>query len=419
MGEGSAKQAADAAVRSIEISGVGIVVLSIAVLYLGSFVMRHVKFLRDNNIPTPVIGGILCSIVVAVLAKTEIAKFTFDLATRDTLLLVFFSTIGLGAKFSVLAAGGKALVTLLIACAVFLFVQNTTGIGVALLAGEHPALGLMGGSVSFAGGHGTAIAWGQEARNAGLQGAAEFGIACATFGLIAGGLLGGPIVGRLIRKRGLCGQAAQIGDNPAVEADAPDTGMVGITTQDVIGTLLALAICLGLGETVNRFLFSNDIKLPGFLTAMMVGIVLTNCADLVGGKLSKPTVDLVGDVSLQLFLAMSLMSMDLLSLANAAGLLLVLLLAQMLAVTLFSVAIVFRVMGRDYDAAVISAGFVGMGLGATPVAIANMDAVTRKFGPSTKAFLIVPLVGAFFIDLTNALVIKFFIGLPFWAQFQS
>ena len=333
--------------------------------------------------------------------------------------MTFFCTIGLGAKLRMLAAGGKALGILLIGCTVFLVIQDITGIGVALLAGKHPGFGMMGGSISFAGGHGTAIAWGQEAAKANIEGAAEFGIACATFGLIAGGLLGGPIAGRLITRHGLQAQAKAAERADDAESKQEETALTRLGTNDVIGTLLALSVCIGLGEVVNQALFANNIKLPGFLTAMLVGIVLTNGGDLLKVPLSKPTVDLIGDVSLQLFLAMSLMSMNLVALVDQASFLMLLVFAQMFTITWFAVFVIFRIMGRDYDAAVISGGFVGMGLGATPVAIANMDAITRKYGPSPKALLVVPLVGAFFIDLANALVIKFFIGLPFWERFMN
>lgn len=178
------------------------------------------------------------------------------------------------------------------------------------------------------------------------------------------------------------------------------------------GVLFVLAICLSLGELVNRWLFSNDIKLPGFLTAMLIGIVVTNVADRRGKPLCERDYGHVGEIALQLFLAMSLMSMDLASISSSFGMIFVILNVQVLVITLFAVFIIFRVMGKDYDAAVIAAGFCGLGMGATPVAIANMNAVTAKYGPSFKAFLVIPLVGAFFIDLLNALIIKFFIDLP-------
>lgn len=394
------------------IAGNQIIVMSIFVLYLGEYITGKSKFLKSNNVPSPVTGGIICSALIAVMASLESVKITFDLSIRDTLLLAFFSTIGLNAKLKTLAAGGRALVILIVGCALLLIVQDITGIGIATLAGEHPVFGLMGGSISLAGGHGTAIAWGQETNKAGLAGAAEFGVACATLGLIVGGLLGGPIASRLIKKHNL--KPKESNKTEVSVNDEASSKEVGV--NDFIGTICAIALCIGVGDSVNRYLFGHNIKLPGFLTAMMVGIVIANLTGPAKYTLSSKAIALVSGISLQLFFTMSLMSMDFLSLVNSASFLLVMIIAQSLAITLFTVYVIFRIMGKDYDAAVISSGFLGLGLGATPVAIANMDAITRKFGHSHKAFLVVPLVGAFFVDIVNVLVIKFFIGLPL---FQS
>jgi ESS family glutamate:Na+ symporter len=327
---------------------------------------------------------------------------------RDVLLLIFFSTIGLTAKLRTLAAGGKALALLVGVAAVFLILQNTTGVAIALMMGANPGYGLMAGSISFAGGHGTAIAWGAEAEAAGLASAGMIGIAFATFGLVGGGILGGPVVRYLISKNRIEAKPSETNESDDTETD--DDGRGG-ELFNILTAILVLGVCVALGDSVNRFLFAKGVLLPGFLTAMLVGIVITNLSDAFKWQIHPKTIDKFGEVSLNLFLAMSLMSMKLWSLAGAAGPILIALMIQMLVITLFTVYVVFRVMGRDYDACVISAGFVGLGLGATPVAIANMDAVTSRFGPSRKAFLVVPLVGAFFIDLLNALVIKGFIGI--------
>ncbi len=388
-----------------DLGTVDVLVLSILVLYLGLFLNRKIRFLGENYIPPAVTGGLICSTVVAIVYGTADLQIRFDLQIRDVLLLVFFSTIGLSAKLRTLAAGGKALAVLVLVAAIFLVIQDTTGIGLALLFGAHPGYGLMGGSVSFAGGHGTAIAWGAAADAAGLVGAGEIGIAFATFGLVAGGVIGGPVARRLITRYKLQGPAAA----EALTAEARDGDQAG-DLFSILTAILVLAICVELGSVVNRLLFSEGVLLPGFLTAMFIGIVITNLADLLKFKINAVTVEKLGDVSLNIFLSMSLMSMQLWTLAGAAGPILGVLIIQMLVMTLFALVVVFRVMGRDYDACVIASGFVGLGLGATPVAIANMNAVTSRFGASTKAFLVVPLVGAFFIDLLNAAVIKFFIG---------
>ncbi len=384
-------------------------ILSILVLYVGAVLTRRIGFLSRNSIPPAVTGGLLCSILVAFIFGVWELKITFDTALRDLLLLVFFSTIGLTARLRLLVAGGKALVLLLVIAVGFLVLQNSTGVLLALGFDAHPAMGLFAGSISFAGGHGTAIAWGNEAAKAGFAVAGDVGIAFATFGLIAGGVIGGPIAERLIRRHRLQASSDE-GSAKSAAAEARAGGQVSV--DDVLGTIFLLALCVGLGDQVNKLLFAEGVLLPGFLTAMVVGIVLTNLADARGWQVNDMVIDLFGDVSLRIFLAISLMSMDLLILAQAMGPMLIVLFVQVTLMTFIAVFIVFRVMGRDYDAAIISSGFAGLGLGATPVAIGNMQAVTSKHGPSPKAFLVVPLVGAFFIDIANALVIKFFLGLP-------
>lgn len=381
--------------------------LSILVLYLGFYLNRKIRFLSEFYIPPAVTGGLICSIIVAVIFVVADVEIQFDLAIRDLLLLVFFSTIGLSAKFRVLVDGGKALALLVLVAAVFLVFQNTTGVLLANMFGAHPGYGLMGGSISFAGGHGTSIAWGAEAEAAGLTGAAAIGIAFATFGLIAGGLMGGPIAKRLIAKHDLRGPAAS--PQEAAEEKRGEAGDAG-ELFNILTAILILALCVGLGSVVNRWLFAEGVLLPGFLTSMAVGIVITNLSDVLKFKMNAVTIEKFGEVSLNVFLSMSLMSMQLWALAGAVAPIMTVLLVQVLVITLFAAFVVFRLMGRDYDASVITGGFVGLGLGATPVAIANMDVVTSRFGPSPKAFLVVPLVGAFFIDLLNAATIKFFIG---------
>ncbi len=395
----------------ISIANLDIIIVAVLVLALGRFLNRRIAFLEKYNIPLAVTGGIVCSLFVLLLQAGWDIKVSFDLQLRDLFLLFFFSTIGLGAKLNTLAKGGKMLFLLTLVAALLLVAQNLAGIGVALLGGQAPGYGLLAGSVSFAGGHGTAIAWGQLASEAGLKGAMEFGIACATFGLIAGGLIGGPVGGWLIARHDLrpaSGQESPVGEG------AGEPGCREVHVDDVLGTLLALSVCVTAGEWVNQYLAGKGLSLPGFLTAMMVGIFITNTADALKHPLNRPAIDRAGELSLQLFLAMSLMSMDLMSMMNALGAILVMVLVQVAVVIVVAVFVVFRITGRNYDSAVMAAGFCGLGLGATPVAIANMTALTSKYGPSVQAFLVIPLIGAFFIDLLNAVVIKFFVALPFF-----
>ncbi len=394
-------------IAEYQVKTVDFLILSILVLFTGLYLTKKIRFLADNYIPAPVTGGLIFSLVTALIYKFGNLQISFDMELRNVLLLVFFSTIGLSAKFKSLVSGGKALAILVAVAGVFLVIQDATGVLIAVLFGVHPGYGLLGGSVSFAGGHGTAIAWGGVAEAAGLAGAAEIGIAFATFGLIAGGLIGGPIAGRLIAKHNLRGpsdEEAETVERMTVVAGNP------LGLREHLGTILVLAICVGLGNLVNQLIFAKGVLLPGFLTSLLVGVLLTNLADLLKMKLSMTPIDAAGEVSLSIFLSMSMMSMQLWTLAGALGPIMLVLIVQVLVMTVFAVFIVFNLMGRDYDACVITSGFAGLGLGATPVAIANMTAVTARFGPSPKAFLVVPLVGAFFIDLLNASVIKFFIA---------
>lgn len=396
----------------LQVNIVDTLIISLIVLYVGNLLTRWIGFLEKYSIPQAVTGGLICSLIVLAVISFGGPKITFDLELRDALLLAFFSTIGLSAKFGRLKAGGKPLMIMVVAAGIFLVVQNSTGVLLALGLGSHPGYGLFAGSVSFAGGHGTAIAWGQEAEAAGLVDAGLIGIAFATFGLVAGGIIGGPIGEYLIKKNKLSPGGPEFDQPMMAKADAPEAALEPVTMKRTLTTILVLAICVSAGDVVNRFFFGAGVKLPGFLTAMMVGIIITNLADMVKKEVRQQDFDKVGEVSLQLFLAMSLMSMDLNALADAMGIVLFVLIIQVFAITFFAVLIIFRIMGKTYDAAVICAGFTGLGLGATPVAIANMNAITAKYGPSFKAFLVVPLVGAFFIDLLNAIIIKFFIALP-------
>ncbi len=397
--------------REIVIEPVYMLTIAIMVLWVGAFLVRNLAFLSRYNIPTSVAGGILCSVVVAVIYYTADVRLKFDLGLRDTLLLAFFSTIGLSARLRLLLEGGKLLVVLLIAAVAFLILQDLGGILVAKLFGAHPAYGLMAGSISFAGGHGTSTTWGTLVEEHGLEGATALGLACATIGLIAGGMIGGPIARNLVTRHGLQGDRAAEAHTTSPET----TEKAGpISLDGVLDALWLLAVCVGVGRIGHGWLEQAGVTLPGFLPCMFVGIVLTNLMDILKVKTSVSSIGLCSDVSLQLFLAMSLMSMELWTLATAVGPIMVVLVVQVVIMAVFARFVIFRIAGKTYDAAVISAGFAGLGLGATPVGIANMRAVTSKFGPSPTAFLVVPLIGAFFLDIANALIIQGFLSLPFF-----
>ena len=388
------------------------IIVAILVLFLGKYLTSKVAFLQEYNIPEPVSGGLIASLVFGVLYAAFGMELFFTLDLRDTLLIVFFTTIGLSSKFSTLVEGGKPLLILLFVAVVYLFIQNFTGLGVARLTGQPAEIGIIGGSVSLSGGHGTAIAWAPRfISDYGIASAMEVGIACATFGLILGGLIGGPLAKLLITRYSLTPS-----NDPALTVGVPhERDETPIEYRYMLNVILAISVSVGIGLALNGLLAGWGLNLPDFVACLFAGILVVNLGPLIMRRVHWPersrSLALISDLSLGLFLAMSLMSLQLWTLAGLGGPILLLLVAQVVVVTLFVVFIVFRLMGKDYDAAVMSAGYAGLALGATPTAIANMTAVTEKFGASAKAFVVVPLVGAFFIDISNALIIQFLLDL--------
>jgi ESS family glutamate:Na+ symporter len=391
-------------------------IAAILVLFLGKYVDKKVSFLREYNIPQPVTGGVLVSLAVGAIFFLFDTTISFDLNMRDVLLITFFTTIGLSSRVSTLMQGGKKLLILVGIAILYLVVQNLTGLIVAGAAGLDLNVGLIAGSVSLSGGHGTAIAWAPTFQQEyGVLGAPEIGVACATFGLVLGGVMGGPIAKFLITRHDLQSESKEslvMGLPNTVEAKD-----VQIDVDSILHTLLVIAWSMGLGLIFNEIFESFGLRLPAFVTSLFAGIVLTNTIPLAFPKLqdrwptSTPPIALISNLSLGLFLAMSLMSLQLWTLADLAGSMLLLLIAQVIVIAGFTIFVVFPLMGRDYDAAVISGGYAGLGLGATPTAIANMESITQKFGPSPTAFIVIPLVGAFFIDISNAFIIGFILDL--------
>jgi ESS family glutamate:Na+ symporter len=325
----------------------------------------------------------------------------------------FFTTIGINASFKDLIAGGKPLVILLSITIGYMFLQNLTGITVANLLGQSSTVGLIGGTVSLIGGHGTAIAWAPRfADEYGVANAMEIGLACATFGLILASSMGGPIAKFLISRNKLQPEKVE----PLDVGVTKENKKLGVDYMDLLDAVLAIHICIIIGLLLNDGLAELGLKLPDFVTCLFAGILITNLMPKSLPRLTgtdwpsrTPAMALVADISLGTFLAMSLMSMQLWTLIDLAGPIFAILGAQVIVAVVVIMFAVFPLMGRNYDAAVISAGFAGYSMGATPTAMANMSAVTQRYGASHMAFIIVPLVGAFFIDLVNALMIQFFL----------
>jgi ESS family glutamate:Na+ symporter len=388
--------------------------IGIIVLFVGKRLNDSIGFLREFSIPEPVTGGLLFSVLFWIIYAVFNLEVSFDLLLRDYLLVYFFTTIGINARIKDLLAGGKPLIILLLITVATMFAQNLTGISVAAMFDMDAAMGVLSGTVSLIGGHGTAIAWSPRiSQEFGVTGAMEIGIASATLGLILASLMGGPIAKFLINRHDLKPATVEPLDVGIPERDREK----GVGHLDFLDALLAIHICGIIGLVLNDVLPESGLKLPLFVTALISGIVISNLMPENFPRLSgrrwpsrSLAVALIADVALGAFLAMSLMSMQLWTLIDLALPMLSVLAAQFIVVAAISLLVVFRFMGRNYDAAVVSAGFGGYALGATPVAMANMSAVTIRYGASHMAFIIVPLVAAFFIDLVNALMIPFFLA---------
>jgi len=385
------------------------VTMGILALFAGKALNERVGFLGRYNIPEPVTGGLLFALVFTLAYFLLGTEVEFELTARDVLLVYFFTTIGLNARVSDIRKGGKPLLTLLAVMVALMVAQNATGTGLAAAMGYPPAAGLLGGSVSLVGGHGTAIAWAPVFRELGIGRALEIGVASATIGLVLASLAGGPVAKYLINKHQLEGGDEQL-DVGVREKRSP----VSIDYLSFLWAILAIHLAGIVGIIAFEALESVGFQLPLFVTCLLGGILLTNLQPRLLPRLQWPTrtpaMALIAEVSLGVFLAMSLMSMKIWTVADAAGPLLLVLAVQLAITVAFALLVVFPVLGRDYQAAVMSAGFVGIGLGATPAAVANMTAVTQRHGACHIAFLIVPLVGALFIDLTNAMVIRAFLA---------
>ena len=388
--------------------------IGILVLFIGRRINQQVCFLREFSIPEPVTGGLIFSILFGILYAATGIAVEFDLVARDLLLVYFFTTIGINANLKDLLAGGKPLIILLGITLSYMVVQNLTGVSVAALFDLPTPVGLLGGTVSLIGGHGTAIAWAPRiAENYGVSNAMEVGVACATFGLIFASLMGGPIAKFLITRHKL---TPEVKENLDVGiSNTKENEPIG--SMDFLDAVFAIHLSIILGLFLNEGILQLGLELPKFVTCLFAGIILTNIIPDSFPRFSgarwpsrTPSMALIADMALGTFLAMSLMSMQLWTLVDLAGPLLAILLAQFAIALLINIFIVFPAMGRTYDAAVVCSGFGGISLGSTPTAMANMSAVTKRYGASNLAFIIVPLVCAFFIDLANALLIPFFLN---------
>jgi len=384
-------------------------------LMIGYWCIKHIKFFEKYCFPAPVIGGFAFALITWFLHSTGAASFKLDTTLQSPFMLAFFTTIGLGGSLALLKTGGRALIVYLVACWCLAVFQNTIGVVLAKGMGLHPLMGVMAGAVSMEGGHGAAAAFGPEAEAMGAAGAATVAIACATFGLIAGNMTGGPLARFIIDKKKV-----------AIKTDDADmtdyAGMVAeqqaketMNSKDFLFAATIILIMMALGIQVAAWVKGAKIPnffLPGYVGAMFGAIILRNLNDSQKWfTMNSRVISVISDICLGMFLSLAMMSLKIWQLADLALPLLVILLAQVAFIAAMSYFVLFRLLGSNYDAAVMCAGFMGHGLGATPNAVANMGAVSEHYGlRSTKAFLIVPLCGAVLIDLVAIPCISLFMG---------
>ncbi|MFI5445004.1 sodium/glutamate symporter [Polaromonas sp. UC242_47] len=383
--------------------------IAAVLLVVGEFVKKHIPLLQRYFIPGPVIGGLLFSLFALVGHQMGMFTFEFYDNMRAFLMMVFFTTIGFSASFELLKKGGVAVAIFLLVAIGLVVIQNVAGAAIASLLGVHPLIGVAAGSISLTGGVGTSAAFGPLLEQAGAAGALPAAIAAATFGLVAGCVIGGPLGSLLMRRHHLQGPAAQPVEAPPHLSAGPET----IETNDrtVMYAIILVSLAIGAGTVLVNWLKDVGITLPAYLGPMLVAALLRNVIDWRNWVLPARQFEVVGNVSLAFFLTMALMSMRLWEMASVAGPLLVILLVQTAVMFAYAYWVTFRVMGSDYDAAVMAAGHCGFGMGATPNAMANMQAFTSAHGPSVKAFFVIPLVGSLFIDFFNAVIITGFLNL--------
>jgi ESS family glutamate:Na+ symporter len=380
-------------------------------LALGGWLGRRLKLLERLDIPTAVVGGLLVALGVAALRSFGGVEVLFSTGLLDFLLLVFFTTVGLSAKLSSLKAGGKPLLILCIATVIMIVAQNILGILIALGWGAHPYYGLLVGSISLVGGPGTAAAWARAPQAASLAAAPEVAVAGATLAVIAGAVVAGPITGWLVRRYNLRGTEATT-HAPWLEPQKPAAPRTLPPIEQAMRTMLLIMVAVLIGDTLNGWARSAGLVLPGFLTAMLGGVLITNVAGPLGMKLEFDSIERNGQISLQAFLAMYLMTLKLWTIGAAIVPLVLNIVAQVALTTLIAFVFLYRRLGRDYDAALTVGGFLGFGLSSMAVGMATMDKLSTRYGPSPKAFLLITLAGSFFVDLANAFIVQAFLLLP-------
>ena len=382
--------------------------VAVLVLLLGNYLKKKIYFLQKFCIPAPVIGGLIFAIMTCICYVTGIAEFSFDDTLREVCMVFFFTSAGFQANLKVLKSGGKSLIVFLGLVIVLIILQNLTAVGLAKLLNLNPLIGMCTGSIPMVGGHGTAGAFGPVLEDLNIKGATTICTAAATFGLIFGSLIGGPLGKRLIEKHSLLNTAANEDDSLLVEDEKKHERHTNMYADAVFQLILAI----GVGTIFTMLLTKTGLTFPIYIGAMLAAALMRNICEYTGiATIHMGEINDLGGISLSLFLGMAMITLRLWELASLALPLFILLAAQVLLIIIFTYVIEFNIMGRDYDAAILVSGTCGFGTGATPNAMANMQAVCDQYVPSIKAYLLIPLVGSLFADFLNSLVITFFINL--------
>lgn len=381
---------------------------AVLVLLLGNYLKKKIYFLQKFCIPAPVIGGLIFAIMTCICYVTGIAEFSFDDTLREVCMVFFFTSVGFQANLKVLKSGGKSLIVFLGLVIALIILQNLTAVGLAKLLNLNPLIGMCTGSIPMVGGHGTAGAFGPVLEDLNIKGATTICTAAATFGLIFGSLIGGPLGKRLIEKHNLLDTVANEDDSLLVEDEMKHERHTNMYADAVFQLILAI----GVGTIFTMLLTKTGLTFPIYIGAMLAAALMRNICEYTGiATIHMGEINDLGGISRSLFLGMAMITLRLWELASLALPLVILLAAQVLLIIIFTYVIEFNIMGRDYDAAILVSGTCGFGTGATPNAMANMQAVCDQYVPSIKAYLLIPLVGSLFADFLNSLVITFFINL--------
>lgn len=380
---------------------------AVVILTFGTWLKKHVKVLEKFCIPSPVIGGLVFAILSCILHMAGVLEFAFDETLKTICMVAFFTAVGFQANLKVLKSGGVSLVIFLVCICTLIIMQNTLSLGLAKLMGVNPLVGLSTGSIAMVGGHGTSGAFGPVLEDFGMQGATTLCTAAATFGLVAGSLMGGPLGRRLILKNDLLKTVKDEDTAPLEEEEEKHKRF----HSKYAPAAYQIAIAMGLGTLISYLLSKTGMTFPTYIGAMIIAAIMRNLGEYTKKfKVHMGEINDIGGICLSLFLGIAMITLKLWQLASLALPLFVLLCGQVILMFLFAYFVVYNVMGRDYDAAILSAGVCGFGMGATPNAMANMQALTNKFVPAVKPYLLVPIVGSMFADFLNSLCITFFIN---------